>query len=309
MMNDFARILIFSALSCLLYCLLFGRRTSYRSRRVYLLSTAVAAALIPAVDIRIGNTALYALTGWMADTVGAGRGIEILYLAGVLLSASVYGYRLAVLLRDIRRNTVARYVRDGRTVVETALPCSFSLLDKVYISKNLSGTGKDMVISHEASHLRHGHTWEKLLMQVLKTVMWFNPFVHLAAVKLDEVHEYEADRDVLRAGYGRKVYAVTILGNVMNAQSGKEGYVIGLPYCPSAFHRTLTGERLKQMLRPAGNRKNIAAFLLALLCFAFTAVEFTWEERKTSPPKVDFAELRCMQDSSARNGAAMLMLR
>lgn len=308
-MNDIARILVFGMLSSLLYCMLFGRRTSYRSRRVYLLSTAVAGALIPAVNIRIGNTAIHELVGWMDGPVWSGNGIAVLYLAGVGISVLLYGFRLALLYRDIRRNTLYVYKRDGRKIVVTALPYSFSVFGKAYISDRLSGMEKELVLCHETGHLRHGHTWEKALMQILKIVMWFNPFVHLAAVRLDEVHEYEADRDVLRAGYSRKVYAETILGNVLNVRSGTDGYMKELPYCPSAFHSSLTGERLRQMICPAGNRKNLTAFLLALLCFAFTAVEFTWEERKTSPPKVDFAELRCMQDSSARDGVTVLMLR
>lgn len=307
-MNDLARILIFSMLSYLLYCMLFGRRASYRSRRVYLLSTALAAALIPAVNIRIGNTVLYALTGWMADPVGTGRGIMMFYLSGILLYALLYCYRLGVLRKDIRRNAANRYVLDGRKVVETALPYSFSLFGKIYISGRLSGIGRDMVICHEASHIRHGHTWEKTLMQILKVVMWFNPFVHLASVRLDEVHEYEADRDVLLAGFGRKAYVETILSNVLGNGCTKEESVVR-PFFSLAFPRALSVGRLKQMLRPAGKKKNLVAFLLALLCFAFAAVEFTWKERKTVPPKVDFAELQCMQDSSAIAGTTLFMLR
>ena len=49
------------------------------------------------------------------------------------------------------------------------------------------------IIAHEKVHVTHGHTWDILLMEIIKIIIWFNPFVYLIAQALKNNHEYTAD--------------------------------------------------------------------------------------------------------------------
>ena len=57
------------------------------------------------------------------------------------------------------------------------------------------------MLLHEYSHILHNHTFERLLFELVRAVLWFNPFVHLIANSISQVHEWQADRDVISAGY------------------------------------------------------------------------------------------------------------
>jgi TonB family protein len=57
----------------------------------------------------------------------------------------------------------------------------------------------EQVLRHELAHVRQGHTYDRLLLELLRAALWFNPFVHLCSRALALTHEYLADAAALRA--------------------------------------------------------------------------------------------------------------
>ena len=51
-----------------------------------------------------------------------------------------------------------------------------------------------IVLCHEAGHVRHRHSAERIAVELVRSLFWFNPFVWIAGRWLQEVHEWEADR-------------------------------------------------------------------------------------------------------------------
>lgn len=49
------------------------------------------------------------------------------------------------------------------------------------------------VLKHELVHIKQGHTWDKLLVGFLSSVIWVNPFFWIIKRELEVVHEYMAD--------------------------------------------------------------------------------------------------------------------
>ena len=74
-------------------------------------------------------------------------------------------------------------------------------------------------------------------MEFVKTVLWWNPFAWLAARRLSEVHEFEADSDVLNNGYDVTNYINTLLKHLF-------GYS---PEIANGLRDSLTKKRLKMM--------------------------------------------------------------
>ena len=56
------------------------------------------------------------------------------------------------------------------------------------------------------SHIAHRHSVERLAMESMKALLWWNPFVWIAARRLTEAEEFEADSDVLKEGYDKELY-------------------------------------------------------------------------------------------------------
>lgn len=164
----------------------------------------------------------------------------------------------------------ASVTRTGRIMlVRTRQQCaSLSFFGRVYVWEQLPDRELEAVLLHEASHIRRRHSLERLAMELLKAALWWNPFVWLAARRLAEVEEYEADSDVLASGYAINRYVDTLFMQLF-------GYS---PEIANGLRSSLTKKRLKMMTSQPPSRHarlRLAAtlpFIIGLFCaFAFTS--------------------------------------
>ena len=243
-------VLFCSGLLLGLYRLLLVRRIPYRACRRYLVAAMVAAAVIPALNIPLypADTVFYPLplieapaeavlpardaatagpaadadVGTLAaeasavpgpasaDRAAAWRGgVAALYGAVVLLSLGLLGVRMLRIRRLRRRAHLTP--GDGYTLAEhPAIASPFSFLRTVFMSPACTGLRREMILCHERSHVRHAHTAERIVLEVVRCLYWINPFVWIAGRWLEEVQEWEADADVLKAGYDLTAYRIVI---------------------------------------------------------------------------------------------------
>ena len=122
------------------------------------------------------------------------------YLIVCGLNIARFVYRLWV-IRRLR--TVAKLtVYEAYTLAESErVNEPFSFWRTIFMNYMFSGREREQILIHERSHVLHRHTAERLTLELLRCVFWFNPFVWLAANALVEVQEWEADSDVLNQGY------------------------------------------------------------------------------------------------------------
>lgn len=243
-------VLFCSGLLLGLYRLLLVRRIPYRACRRYLVAAMVAAAVIPALNIPLypADTVFYPLplieapaeavlpardaatagpaaeadVGTLAaeasavpgpasaDRVAAWRGgVAALYGAVALLSLGLLGVRMRRIRRLRRRAHLTP--ADGYTLAEhPAIASPFSFLRTVFMSPACTGLRREMILCHERSHVRHAHSVERIALEVVRCLYWINPFVWIAGRWLEEVQEWEADADVLKAGYDLTAYRIVI---------------------------------------------------------------------------------------------------
>lgn len=271
-----------SAVLMLLYGVLFDRRVSFAFCRTYLLVSTVAAVVIPLLRIPVWSAVTVAaeseivvgeiLSAVVADgsgtvAVGVREIVIIVYAGGVILSLAA----MAVQLRNIwclARGGELLRERNPRIVRTAESISSFSFFDTIYLSREIAGDDVKAIVAHESSHIRHRHSVEKVAMQLLRALMWWNPFVWIAQRRLTEVHEYEADADVLSEGYDVNDYITSILKSLL-------GYS---PDIANSFRDSLTIKRFKMMTTKKTSRYALLRTLAvlpvaaALLCaFSFTA--------------------------------------
>lgn len=265
------------------YAILLERRVKFRWCRLYLLLTTFAAALIPLLRIPVwpGRSVVAAVTapavpGRMGEVLpDEGGGFAVtpesiclgLYLLGAALIAGVMVWQV-VRIRRLRRGAeVSR--ADGYTLVRTRQEiASFSFLRTIYIWDKTPAGELAAILAHESSHIAHRHSIERILMELMKAFLWWNPFVWIAARRLTETEEFEADSDVLNSGYDRAEYMQTIFRQLF-------GYS---PEIANGLRNSLTKKRFKMMTMQTKSRHGLLRLagtlpaVIGLLCaFGFTA--------------------------------------
>lgn len=285
-------VLVCSAALLLAYSVLLERRTAFLHCRLYLIGAMLLAALIPALSIPVwtGET-LYmaadpvAAAAPTAAPAAADAGTPslpvavtlFLYALGVLLS---FGAMIAQIVRIRRLRHGARTIRraDCDIVLTQADISSFSFFRTVYLHDAILESDMAAVVAHELSHIRHRHSAERIVMECVKALLWWNPFVRIAARRLAEVEEYEADRDVLTQGYDPSEYIATIFKTQF-------GYS---PDIANGLRDSLTKKRFQMMTKHSGDSRallrlagSIPVVLLLLACFSFTSQA---TEIRTDPP-------------------------
>ena len=237
-----------SGLFMLLYSLLIVRKPNYGLCRKYLIVTMLLSAIIPALNVPLypGQTFIQSAPAPtinaepverqdVAEVTTASETVEekvvakaesltpqltlnekFMY-AGIAIYLLVTLILLALIVRGIllvsklKRQADVTLKPEYHLAVSDKVETPFSFWRTIFIRTDHDETERRQIISHEASHVAHRHSIEKLLMTVLRSVFWFNPFVWKAEQRLEEVQEWQADRDALSNGYNVESYRLTII--------------------------------------------------------------------------------------------------
>ena len=265
------------------YTILLDRRVKFRWCRLYLLASTAAAALIPLLRIPVWPGPVIVATptvtapdlaDWTAEVLPDAEAHAItpghlclgLYLAGATL---ILGIMLWQIFRIRRLRRGAEVTRTGKyRIVRTQQEiASFSFFRTIYIWAATPAAEMGAILAHESSHIAHRHSLERIVMETMKAALWWNPFVWIAARRLTEAEEFEADSDVLTSGYDRAEYMQTIFKQLF-------GYS---PEIANGLRNSLTKKRFKMMTTQTKSRHSLLRLagilpaLIGLLCaFSFT---------------------------------------
>lgn len=278
------------------YAILLDRRVRFGWCRAYLLASTLLAAVIPLLRIpvlpgevvEIAPTVALPATEWTAEVVEEAAPAVTpetvcltVYLIGVGLVAGVMLWQV-VRIRRLRRG--AAITRTERfTLVRTPQRiASFSFFRSIYVWDQIPAGELQAIVAHEASHVAHRHSAERVAMECMKAALWWNPFVWLAARRLTEAEEFEADSDVLAEGYDIEHYMKTIFRQLF-------GYS---PEIANGLRDSLTKKRFKMMTTKTSGRHSLLRLagtlpaVIGLLCaFSLTtrAAEVRIAETEKAP--------------------------
>lgn len=200
--------------------------------------------------------------------------IYALTAAGLLLFTVINTIRL---LGIRRKSRPVQLDRDCTLVQDSNIRTPFSFLGTVYIGTGLTMQERTMIIAHEASHVRHRHSYERILLTILRDLMWFNPFLWMAENDLKAVQEWEADRDVLNEGTDLTVYRTAILRQLF-------GYN---PDISSGLNHSLTKKRFIMMTKTNPGRLACLRLAATVPLIAATILAFGCGSRNSGQPLKD----------------------
>ena len=194
-----------------------------------------------------------------------------LYLAGVLASIGFFLFQLFRFWRETKGGTSTRDEEGNTIVIRGGDFSPYSFFHYIIISVSDYERLRKPILAHEQAHIRLGHSWDLLLLEVVKAVQWFNPFVYLLGRDLKAVHEYEADNAVLNQGIDAKTYQLLLVTKAV----GNRLQTLG----NNLSHHSLK-KRIKMMHKTNSNRWMMtkavvlpAVMALAVVAFAKPKVE------------------------------------
>ena len=267
------------------FFILLSKETFHRFNRVMLLGIMVAAFVVPMLHITTEHPTIINEEVQLMENM-TDRGIVFIYedeatepqpqfnwvqvikwvyLAGVAVMLIITLIQVFNLVR-LMRGGIHQKDEQGNTIIliNGEIP-PFSIFHFIVMSVKDYESGRQYILTHEQEHIRLGHSYDLLLMQVLKTIQWFNPFVWFISRDLKTIHEYEADQAVINQGIDAKQYQLFLVKKVVGNRLQ--------PFTNNLNHGSLK-KRIAMMYQKKSNRWLMLKALFAIPVIALTISAF-----------------------------------
>lgn len=203
----------------LFYWLLLRKVTFYRINRVYLLFAIIFTLLFPFIDISFFSPVQLAalpdiIPGVLVEPQTTGTSpwyyVTLIWITGLLAFTLRLFFQFYSLYNLHRQSVPAKETGYIRVVKDQISPFSFG--PYIYINPQLhSHEQLNIVLLHEQIHVKHKHTLDILLVEILLLINWFNPAAWLMRKAVKENLEYATDSQVLKNGVMPKEYQYHLL--------------------------------------------------------------------------------------------------
>ena len=308
--------LVCGAVFHLLYRTAFEGRVRFVGCRIYLIVVAALSAIIPALDIRLWRDRIvYIEATALNSTTPADTVVQSTFDLWATIIICAYAIGVLVVLTSVISQAVklARLgtatVENGQRIVRSAkIDTPFSFLRTIYLPTSLAPEHCEVVIQHECAHIRHHHSLERIAMELMKAVLWFNPFVWLFSRLLTEVHEFEADREAIDSGFDNRLYATSIFTQAFGFS----------PDIANGLQSSLTKKRFKMMTKQRPSTRSLLRLAAALPVVATLAMLFSVRaqatiylpiEKQSPESAADFTEVRTYSAEPVLSAADSTKLR
>jgi hypothetical protein len=238
----------------LYYQLSLKDKTFHHYNRFYLLGAMVISLLLPLIridDFTIEvNSDLYMLLDKIQNfnteknidnghiyfrIIFSALGLVSLYFVGKLIFGILKIQRLKKQFQKESFDGINFYRTDL-----TEAPFSYfkNLFWKNTITLN-SDVG-EQILKHEMVHIEQKHSFDKIFIEIITSIFWFNPFFHIIKKEISLIHEYLADKKAVKQS-DTKAFAQMLLASHF---SGNQ-----LP-ATSPFLSSNLKKRLKMLQKP-----------------------------------------------------------
>ena len=212
----------------------------------------------------------------------------LIYILGVVVFLLRQCWVLIQMLLLLRKGTCVSEDKGIKLLVYDYEISPFSWMNHIVMSrKDWQENGK-AIIAHETAHIQKHHSLDILVVDFCIILQWFNPVVWLLKRELQNIHEYEADEEVINQGINAREYQLLLIKKAV----GSRRFSIA-----NSFNHTSLKKRITMMCKrksnPWARLKYIYVLPLAALAVsAFASPEISNELSEISKSKVsDLAEI------------------
>ncbi|MCE7991386.1 MAG: hypothetical protein HEP71_05375 [Roseivirga sp.] len=285
----------------LFYWLVLSRQKLLSLNRLYLLISVTISLAFPLITITLSMEIPETVQVWRssqnlpesvpASTEAPGTGVSLLsviYWIGLSLTLIMFLMKIKSIRSCIRSGQQEK--AEGLTFVYINSRQAFSFFHYVFINKEVKeSTSGTSVIEHEKAHIKGLHSLDLLLLELVKTLFWFNPIIYLYHKALKLQHEYIADEAVIRS-WDKASYA-DLLVRYSLKQSGYQ--------FAHSFSAHPVEKRLKMIDNPKATKmKKLRSILIPIPLFAILFITVSCADTSISEPsdEITLAELKISID-------------
>lgn len=272
-----AKVILTSGVMFCYYRFFLKDRTFHHYNRFYLLAVLVISLLLPLLKVDYFtvevNSNIYMLLNKLNNInesknlshdhfyyqfTALGFGVAALFF----LTRLFYGILKIELLKR-------RYTREkigDINFYQTALhEAPFSFFRNLFWKNSIplhSDLGKQ-ILKHEMVHIEQKHSWDKIFIEILTSIFWFNPFFYLIKKEISLIHEYLADKKAIKnsdtRAFAQMLLASQFSGNHLPAAS---------PFLSSNLKKRIT-MLTKSKTKFSYARRLFALPILFIIAFAY----------------------------------------
>lgn len=223
------------------FFLFLSKETFHHFNRVMLIIMMVASLVVPFIHLNtehptIVNNQLYKVEKTFqaqypnepviskAKPVDIEEGYDwidilvLIYYLGFIVMICVTVVQLVMIVREIQGGLRHKDEQGNTIILKPGKFAPFSFFNYVVMSVDDYEHNRQSILTHEQEHVRLLHSWDNLLVTILKVIQWFNPFIYLLSLDLDAVHEFEADEAVLYRGVDTLTYQQLLVSKAIGRQ-------------------------------------------------------------------------------------------
>ena len=300
----------------LTYKLLFGKCNRFTICRITILTMSIFAFVFPFISIKIsGQMPEYILLPENIDilveteivkdnSLSFMSFVALIYIVGVILSFM----KMLFNIHKIHKMKVGKKseIIDNVNIYytgESHIPFSFfndifigtsviSPTDNV-LSEPVEGSVNPLVLKHEKSQEKNYHSIDVVMMEIMVSLQWFNPFIRMMKKELQSIHEYIADNEVIEDKINKSNYMMLLL------QQCTADNINGIA---NNFSFLLTKKRISMIANKQKSKRMLLRLLLTLPVFGMLIMLNTrCDNVKSNDDKIANAEKNAQDSKLYRN--------
>ncbi len=308
-MGDFFVYMIKSAFCLTMFYLFFrlllSKETFHRFNRIALISLLVLSSVLPAIQtimLRLeGKPQSISLEDLLLMNQGAAVAeaptqvslhwqsiLLFIYLVGVIGFLIRQCWVMGQMYRLLRQGTCISDKEGIKLLVYDRELSPFSWMNYIVLSRKDWEENGDAIIAHETAHIHKHHSIDILIVDICIILQWFNPVAWLLKRELQNIHEYEADEEVINKGINAREYQLLLIKKAVGLRRFSMA---------NSFNHTSLKKRITMMCKrksnPWARLKYVYVLPLAALAVsAFARPEVSNELSEISNSKFsDLAEI------------------
>jgi hypothetical protein len=160
-------------------------------------------------------------------------------------------------------------------VAEKIVPFSFGKW--IALSESDYQQNGSAILMHEKVHIRKNHSLDLLFAEVFIILQWFNPAIWLLKREMKNIHEYEADQNVIQSGIDATQYQLLLIQKAVGGKS----YALANSFNHSKIKNRITMMLKKKSTHGARLKTLLFVPLAAVGLLAFAHPEITRNEEES----------------------------
>ena len=191
------------------------------------------------------------------------------YVLGVLFLLVRYLYSLGRMFFLLQHCKIEKQTDGIRLFLYPENIAPFSWMRIIVMSEKDWEDDRVTIFAHEYAHIRKGHSWDLLLVDVCLLLQWFNPAAWWLKKDLKAIHEYEADEYVIRQGIHAKEYQLLLIKKAVGTR---------LYSMANSFNHSSLKKRITMMIKKKSNPWARLKYLYVLPLATVSVIAFARSE-------------------------------